>query len=199
MNIVKFREIKQEIRLIGIDDAPFIPRKEGKTRLFGVIFRGRLWIEGVIQTIITVDGFDATQKISEMIINSPHYGQLRVIMLAGITFGGFNVVDIKKIFETTGLPIIVVCEKQPDLESIKIAIQNTSNWEERWQFIEHSGQFYEYLPKPSIKNPIFFQITGLDLKDAKQILKISIGVSTLPEPLRVAHMIGRSFLIKPDI
>jgi len=194
MNPVKFREIKNEIRLIGIDDAPFVPRKEGTTRLFGVVFRGRLWVEGVLQTTIIVDGLDSTQKISKMILNSPHYGQLRVIMLAGITFGGFNVVDVNEIFEKTHLPIIVVCEKQPDLESIKIAIQNTSNWEERWQLIEKSGPLYEYFPKPSVKNPIFFQITGLDLKDAKQILRISIGVSAFPEPLRVAHMIGRSFL-----
>lgn len=198
MNPVKFREIKHEIRLIGIDDAPFIPRTVGTTRLFGVVFRGRLWIEGVLQTHITIDGFDTTQKISEMILNSPHYGQLRVILLAGITFGGFNVVDINSLFETTGLPVIVVCEKQPDLESIKVAIQNTNNWEERWQLIENSGQFYEYLPKPGVKNPIFFQITGLDLKDAKQILKVSIGVSGLPEPLRIAHMIGRSFLNDND-
>ncbi len=194
MNPVKFREIKNEIRILGIDDAPFIPRTEGTTRLFGIVFRGRLWMEGVLQKAIAIDGFDATQKITEMIMNSPHYGQLRVIMLAGITFGGFNVVDVNKIFETTHLPIIVVCEKEPDLQSIKLAIQNLKNWEERWRLIEDTGQFYEYRPKPNVKNPIYFQITGLDVKDAKQILKISIGVSTLPEPLRVAHMIGRSFL-----
>ncbi|MDD1779461.1 MAG: DUF99 family protein [Candidatus Helarchaeota archaeon] len=194
MNLVRFREIKNEIRIIGIDDAPFIPHTEGVTRLFGVIFRGRLWMEGVLQKSIALDGFDATQKIIEMVMDSPHYGQLRVIMLAGITFGGFNVVDVNKIFETTQLPIIVVCEKEPDLPSIKLALQNLKNWEERWRLIEATGQFYEYRPKPNVKNPIYFQITGLDIKDAKQILKTSIGVSTLPEPLRVAHMIGRSFL-----
>ena len=199
MNPVVFRKIKQEIRLIGIDDAPFIPRTAGTTRIFGVVCRGSLRIEGILQTMITIDGLDSTQKISEMILNSPHYGQLRVIILAGITFGGFNVVDVNQLFEITGLPIIVVCEKQPDLESIKIAIQNTSNWEERWQLIEASGQFYEYFPKANVKNPIFFQITGLDLKDARQILKISTGVSAIPEPIRVAHMIGRSFLIRQDI
>jgi endonuclease V-like protein UPF0215 family len=194
MNLVKFREIKNEIRIIGIDDAPFIPRTEGTTRLFGVVFRGRLWMEGVLQKMISIDGFDTTQKIIEMVMDSPHYGQLRVIMLAGITFGGFNVVDVKKVFETTHLPIIVVCEKEPDLPSIKLALQNLKSWEERWRLIEASGHFYEYRPKPNVKNPIFFQITGLDVKDAKQILKTSIGVSTVPEPLRAAHMIGRSFL-----
>ncbi|NVM28548.1 MAG: DUF99 family protein [Candidatus Helarchaeota archaeon] len=194
MDPIKFREIKKEIRIIGVDDSPFIPRTEGTTRVFGVVFRGRLWIEGVLQTIIKIDGFDATQKISEMITSSPHHGQLRVIMLAGITFGGFNIVDINKLFERTQLPIIVVCEKEPDLQSIKIAIEHLSDWEKRWEIIQNTGPIYKYHTKEDVKNPVFFQIKGLELKDAQQILKISAGVSHIPEPLRVAHLIGRSFL-----
>lgn len=195
MDIIKFREIKKEIRIIGIDDAPFIPHsKKGTARLFGVVFRGRLWIEGVLQTTIEIDGLDATQKISEMITASPHFGQLRVIMLAGITFGGFNIVDINHLFEETQLPIIVIIEKMPDLQSIKTALQHTSEWEKRWDIIQNAGPFYEYKTKENVKNPVIFQIKGLELKDAQKILKISAGVSHIPEPVRVAHLIGRSFL-----
>ncbi|NVM54025.1 MAG: DUF99 family protein [Candidatus Helarchaeota archaeon] len=194
MDPIKFREIKKEIRIIGIDDSPFIPKTEGTTRIFGVIFRGRLWIEGVLQTHIAIDGLDATKKISEMITTTPHFGQLRVIMLAGITFGGFNIVDINKLYEETHLPIIVVCEKEPDLQSIKDALQNTTEWEKRWEIIQNTGPIHKFKTKKTVKNPVFFQIQGLELKDAQQILKISAGVSHIPEPIRVAHLIGRSFL-----
>ncbi len=194
MKSIKFREIKREIRIIGIDDTPFTPKMEGTTQIIGVIFRGRLWIEGVLQTVITVDGFDATKKIGSMIMNSSHFGQLRVIMLEGMTFGGFNVIDLDELFEATQLPIIVVCDREPNFQSIKEAIQHTKDWEKRWALIEKSGPFYQYNTKEFVKNPIYFQIKGLELKDAKQILKISTGVSQIPEPIRVAHLIGRSFL-----
>jgi len=194
MDIIKFREIKKEIRIIGIDDAPFIPHSEGTARIFGVVFRGRFWIEGVLQTTIKIDGLDATQKISEMITTSPHFGQLRVIMLAGITFGGLNLVDTNVLFEETQLPIIIIVEKMPNLQSIKVALKHTSEWEKRWEIIQNAGPFYEYQTKMHVKNPVIFQIKGLELKDAQKILKISAGVSHIPEPVRVAHLIGRSFL-----
>lgn len=194
MDPIKFREIKKEIRIIGIDDAPFVPKTEGSTRVFGVVLRGCLWVEGVLQTSIEIDGDDCTDKINEMITKSPHYGQLRVIMLAGITFGGFNIVDINRLFEETKLPIIVVIERPPDLQAIKVALKHTVNWEKRWEIIQKSGPIHEYHTKKKVKNPVYFQIKGLELKDAQQILKISAGVSHIPEPVRVAHLIGRSFL-----
>ena len=40
---VNFREIKKEIRIVGIDDAPFISRRVGKVDLIGIVFRGGSW------------------------------------------------------------------------------------------------------------------------------------------------------------
>lgn len=159
-----------------------------------MVFRGQRLIEGVLQTEIQIDGLDATQRISEMITKSPHFGQLRVIMLAGITFGGFNVVDINRLFEDTCLPIIVICEQPPDLEAIKAAVKHTRESEKRWEIIQNAGPFYQYHTKKEVKNPVTFQLKGLELRDAQKILKLSAGISHIPEPIRVAHLIGRSFL-----
>lgn len=194
MNPIKFREIKKEIRIIGIDDTPFIPKTKGTTQIIGVIFRGRFLIEGVLQTTITIDGFDVTRKIIEMISESPHLGQLRVIMLDGITFGGFNIIDLDLLFQELALPIIVVCDKDPNFASIKEAIQFTENWEKRWALIQKSGNIYHYNIKDDVKAPIYFQLRGLELNDAERILKLTAGISHIPEPIRVAHLIARSFL-----
>ena len=50
-----------------------------------------------------IDGLDATQKLADMINGSPHRHQLRLVMLNGVTFAGFNIVDIKKLYALTGL------------------------------------------------------------------------------------------------
>jgi len=88
----------------------------------------------------------------------------------------------------------VVSEQNPDFAAIKSAIQYTTQWEKRWEIIQNSGPIYHYHTKQNVKTPLYFQIKGLQVKDAKKILKISCGVSHIPEPLRVAHLIGRSFL-----
>ena len=50
-----------------------------------------------MHTHVAIDGFDATEQIASMINSSPHCKQLRLVMLNGITFAGFNVVDIKRL------------------------------------------------------------------------------------------------------
>ena len=77
-----------------------------------------------MHTHIEVDGFDATDQIAQMINASPHSKQLRVVMLNGVTFGGFNVVDIKKLSAATGLSVIALTDDKPDLDAIHSALNS---------------------------------------------------------------------------
>ena len=96
MDRKSFRVIKPEIRVLGVDDGAFTPHVKGQVPVIGVVFRGGYWLDGVMHTRIAVDGFDATERIASMIMGSSHYKQLRVVMLNGVTFAGFNVVDVKE-------------------------------------------------------------------------------------------------------
>jgi len=192
---VKFREIKPELRILGIDDCPFTPRKAGTAILIGVVFRGGLWLDGVMKTEVEVDGLDATDKIANMIRNSPHYDQLRVIMLNGITFAGFNVVNIRRIFELTGLPVIVLVKEKPNVREVEMALKNLPNWEERWKAIQDAGEIIKLSVR---KANIYMQTAGISGEDAERILKISCTRSSIPEPLRVAHIVA-SGLAKPAV
>ena len=129
MNRISFRVIKPEIRVLGIDDGAFKPHVRGKVPVIGVVFRGGFWLDGVIHTWVAVDGFDATEQICSMIIGSSHYKQLRVIMLNGLTFAGFNIVDIKALYSATKLPVITVTREKPDFADIHKALQNLPNSE----------------------------------------------------------------------
>ena len=71
------RVVKPEIRVLGIDDGQFVPHSKTQVLVVGVVFRAGYWLEGVMSTQITVDGFDATTKLANMIRASPHYKQLR--------------------------------------------------------------------------------------------------------------------------
>ncbi|ODS37572.1 hypothetical protein BEH94_10125 [Candidatus Altiarchaeales archaeon WOR_SM1_SCG] len=187
MENIKFYEIKKEIRILGIDDASFNLYEDKKTILIGAIFRGGEWLDGVLKTEVTIDGNDATEKIAGMVKNTRHK-DLRVIMLDGITFGGFNVANIKKIYEETGLGVIVVVRKLPDFEEIEKVIKRYDYYEERKEGIRAAGIPRKVETRPG--NFIYIQCKGIKFEDAEYIVKLSSTRSLIPEPIRVAHLIA---------
>jgi hypothetical protein len=189
------RSIKQEIRIIGFDDGPFIPHSKGKVPVVGVVFRGGNFLDGILKSDVTIDGMDATDVLIKIINQSRHKKQLRVIMLKGITIGGFNMVDISQLHEKTSLPVIVVNRKMPNLEDIKNALKNFDDSENRWKCIENAGKIYKMQIEKN-KN-IYFQFKGLRKEETERIIKLSCTRSSIPEPLRVAHLIA-SALIKGE-
>jgi endonuclease V-like protein UPF0215 family len=185
--------VKPEIRVLGIDDGRFIPHSKSQVHLVGVVFRGGYWLEGVMSTTVTVDGMDSTERISKMVTSSSHYKQLRVIMLNGVTFGGFNIVDIQKLNRHTGLPVIVVTQKKPCMSEVQVALRNLSNSEARWQTILNAGELY-IMDAARGKKQLFVEIAGISKELAQKIISLTSTRSNLPEALRVAHLVASGIM-----
>jgi len=188
-NIVKIRRVKPEIRVLGVDDGVFVPHSKGVATVVGVVYRGGYWLDGVMRTEVEIDGMDATEKIVSMITASPHYDQLRVVMLNGVTFAGFNMVDIKKLFERVRLPVITVTREKPDLDDIRRALRNLPEYENRLEAMENAGKLIEVHTRDA-EQAVYVQIVGISEKDAEKILKSTSTRSNIPEALRVAHIIA---------
>jgi len=178
--------IKKEIRILGIDDSNFT-RDDQDVLVVGALLRGGFWIDGVVSTHIERDGLNATEKITNMVIKA-RYKDVRAIMLKGITIAGFNLVDIEKLNQDTGLPVIVVMRKMPDISAIEKALTNLNHKAKRLEIIKKAGQIYE--GKVQEKSDIFFQFKGIEEDDAREIIRISSMHSNIPEPLRVSHIIA---------
>lgn len=185
----QFRIIKPEIRVLGVDDGAFIPHSKGFAPIIGVVFRGGYWLDGVVSTRVEIDGFDATDRLSSMITRSAHYRQLRVIMLDGITFAGFNVVDIGRLNTETGLPVIAVTRDRPNFDEIHSALKNLPEQEKRWEALLNAGEIFEVNTKIKPKK-VYIEISGILEEDARKIVKLTSTRSSVPEPLRVAHLIA---------
>jgi endonuclease V-like protein UPF0215 family len=184
----RFRVIKPEIRVLGVDDGVFVPRGKGFALIVGVVFRGGYWLDGVMHTKVRIDGLDATDKITSMVTKSPHYKQLRVILLNGVTFAGFNVVDIKRLNVETKLPVIVVSRQKPNFGGIRKALKNLPNSEERWQAISNADELIETRTRGESK--VYMEVAGIWVDDAKRILQLTSTRSNIPEALRAAHLIA---------
>ena len=178
--------IKPEIRILGIDDSALI---SDSIMIVGAVFRGGEWLDGVLRSEITRDGMDATDVIIEMVTSTKHYNQIRVIMLDGVTYGGFNPIDIVRIYEETGLPVIVIMRACPDFEKIEAALENLTQPDERLEIIRRAGRITSVVTKDT-SNPIYIQCAGIDRDDARRIVQLSSTRSNVPEPIRVAHLIA---------
>jgi len=189
LSLKRFRYIKPEIRVLGVDDGIFVPHTKGKVDVVGVVYRGGYWLDGVMRTEVVIDGMDATEKIASMIKKSPHYNQLRVVVLDGITFAGFNVVDINELFKRVDLPVIAVTREKPDLVRIKKALENLPERERRWKAMESAGKIIKVQTR-NAEEAVYMQIAGTSQKDAEKILRKTSTRSNIPEALRVAHIIA---------
>ena len=189
MSVKKFRVIKQEIRVLGVDDGVFTPHTKDLVPVVGVVFRGGFWLDGVMHTSVEVDGCDATDKITSMVITSPHYKQLRVIMLDGITFAGFNVVDVNGLSMQTKLPVITVTREKPDFGEIRKALSNLPRSEERWKAILNAGEVFE-VPGRNKRETVYMQTSRISEEDARRIVRLTSTRSNVPEALRVAHLVA---------
>ena len=189
MSPKRFHSVKSEIRVLGVDDGKFVPHTKGTVKVVGVVYRGAYYLEGFMQTEITIDGLDATEKFASMIKNSSYFGEIRVVVLDGVTFGGFNVVDVRKLSILIELPVLSIVRKKPDLIEIEAALKNFSDFNARWGAIKNAGNLFRVEVKPEFK-PVYLQIAGILFEDAEKILKKICVLSNIPEALRAAHIIA---------
>jgi endonuclease V-like protein UPF0215 family len=174
--------MKKEIRVLGIDDSPFDKFKDKYTTVIGVFFRGGNYADGVVSTRIRVDGVNATRKLAEMINKTRFKSQLRCIFLDGINMAGFNVIDIHRLYKETKVPVIVAVRRKPDLQNIKRVLKRLKMGK-KIKLLDKAGE-------PRKAGRIYIQFAGISFEEAKELVRITATHSFLPEPIRVAHLIG---------
>lgn len=168
--------------VIGFDDAPFAREHRGDVLVVGAVFSG-LRLEGVLSGRVRRDGRNATPVLSALVNGSRFAGQLHAILLQGITFAGFNVVDIHALHLACGLPVIVVTRKPADMKAVRAALDGLPGGRRKWDLIERAG------PMEAVAG-VHVQRAGVSLGATEALLRRLHQHSVLPEPLRVAHLIA---------
>lgn len=169
--------------VVGFDDAPFARQHRGDVLVVGTVFAGTR-LDGVLSTRVRRDGVNATARLAECLLGSPFAPQLHAILLQGIAFAGFNVVDLQELRERTGLPVLVVARQAPDMRAVMRALlAHVPGGVRKWRLIEAAG------PMEPLAG-LHVQRCGIGAGAARQLLEDQKVHSRLPEALRVAHMIA---------
>jgi len=179
--------LRKEIRVIGFDDASFDKFNDTQTLLIGVVYRGGQFMDGVVSSIIDIDGDNATSVMIQLVQSCKFQPQLRCILLDGIAVGGFNIIDTQQLAEQTGIPVLIVIRDYPDIQSMHAALKKLE-MERKITLLNKAGPIEQV-------NKVYVQRINLSSEEAKEILDITCTHSHLPEPLRIAHLIGQGIMM----
>ena len=169
-------------RVVGFDDS----FKDDLAYIVGCV-TCKDYVEGFLIDRIEVDGWDVSEKITDLVSNSKFYKQIKCVLLSGITFAGFNVADLEFIHESLGIPVVVVLERYPDFEKIEKALRNLEGFERRMELVRKAGEVKKV-------GKVLVQLKGCDLDFAERILKLTIRKGKTPEPLRIAHLVASALI-----
>jgi endonuclease V-like protein UPF0215 family len=182
------------MRIVGVDDGAFQSNKKVKQHalLVSVAFH-KLRVSGVRVGRIEVDGRDAN-KVLMSLLRSLRYD---VVMLSGVSFGGFNVVDIATLSKKLHKPVIAITGDRPHNEAVRKALrEHFVDWRDRWRMIRSAGKIYSYAPLR--KEPrLYFEVKGATALFAKKAIGSTAVISRLPEPIRVAGILARGLSSLP--
>lgn len=169
--------------VIAFDDAPFDRDHRGDVLIVGAVYAG-LRLDGVLSAKVRRDGVNATAVLIRTLRASRFLAQAHLILLQGIAFAGFNVVDLDALHQAVHLPVIIVVRRRPNLSSIRAALlEHVPGGRGKWRLIEKAGPM-----EPAAG--LFVQRAGISKDDAHSVLKRLAVHSSVPEPLRTAHLIA---------
>jgi hypothetical protein len=169
--------------VVGFDDAPFECDHRGDVLIVGAVFAGTRLV-GILSSKVRRDGANATRVIAGMVRRSRFHPQLHAALLQGIAFAGFNVVDLPQLHALLGVPIIVVSRRRPDVARIRRALlDHVPGGGRKWRRIEAAG------PVEALDH-VYVQRAGATFDEVQKLIRALSVNSTVPEPLRVAHLVA---------
>lgn len=175
---------KKGLRALGIAES-----YAGRSRsvLAGVVMRKDLRIDGFTSGRVTVGGMDATDIILQM-IHELDRRDINVVLLSGCVIAWFNVIDVQRVAEETGIPVICVTYEESDglLDDLR---HHFPDDEDRIQAYLRLG---EREPVDLGGNrTIYLRATGIGYPDAARFCRDFTLEGKIPEPLRVARLLAR--------
>ena len=177
------------LKILAFDDGFFPPHYKGgrgETLVVGISTYEDMVLDKITYKRVTVDARETTPAIIEQALL---HKNVDIILLDGVTYAGFDVIDPDHVHEELDIPVIVVQQYPLDLEKVEKALKkHFSDWRERYHIIEKVVLRYKYLA--TRWKIIQYYAIGMGRDKAEKVLLKMMIYSPIPEPLRIAHLIA---------
>ena len=169
--------------LLGIDDGPFEKFESPTTPLVAVLMEGHDLVEGVAITEFPVDGHDVTRFLGDWIHGLRLRPALQGVVLGGITIAGLGVVDLPALSERLGVPVLNVGRREPGNDALREALER-AGFPERFEIVAQAPRHVQ------VDETLWVAASGIAPEIAAAWVREARHKAQLPEPLRLAHLIG---------
>lgn len=173
--------------VLGIDDAPFERGCDANVPIVGVMMEGATLVEGVAITQFPIDGEGATDFLAGWIQSLRWRPSLQAVVLGGITMAGLAVVDLVALAAQLELPVLAVTRHDTASSELADALR-VAGWEDRLEILERTP------PAEPMGQGLYVAWAGADAFEVRQLMQATLNKSRLPEPLRIAHLIGAALV-----
>lgn len=174
MRATEIREVKKEIRVLGVAVKP--SRDGGLLHVVAVVFRGGRWLDGVMRT--TAHAVAVTDRLIDMIRASPHHPQIRVLLLHDALIEGGASVDPYRLYKGVLRPVISLSADEGGAAAPEAPADIPV---ERFELKREAG-------------PLFVSSFGLRSRVAARVLEVSTRDGVIPEALRVAGLVASALV-----
>lgn len=186
MDLASLLRLNRAIRVIGFDDAPFQRRRGSRVAISGIVCANTRF-EGMVWGYVRQDGWNATDTICKLLIGGKFLPQLHILLLDGIAFGGFNIIDLPLLSQRLALPCVSVMRHLPNLNAMETALRRLPQPEKRWKILQRAGTIHAF-------PPFYFQVCGETPEITTAVLQKLTDCGNVPEALRLAHLIGAAVI-----
>lgn len=173
--------------LLGIDDAPFRKEQPEDVPIVGVMMEGATLVEGVAVGAFPVDGAGATAYLAEWIGAQRWHEALQGVVLGGITIAGLGLVDLQTLSDALDRPVMAATRHDTTTDDLATALR-AAGLEARLPLLERTP------PAHRVEDGLFVACAGASSAKAARLVRAALGKARLPEPLRVAHLIGAALV-----
>jgi uncharacterized protein len=146
-------------------------------------------IESVAMGRFPVDGEGVTDYLAGWIGGLRTRPALQGVILGGITVAGLAVVDVVGLAERLGLPVLVVTRRNPVGSDLAEALRSAG--------LDHRIAIFQRVPRSfGVGEGLYLAHAGTSRTEAERLVLSCLAKSRLPEPLRVAHLIGQAIVLR---
>ncbi|MGI0151859.1 MAG: DUF99 family protein, partial [Thermoplasmata archaeon] len=113
---------KEHVTVAAFDDGPF-RRGDRWAALAGVLFTTPGTVAALALGRVRVDRLDVTSALLRLLRRPGFERGARAIVLDGISFAGFNLVDLPELARAAGRPVLTVTRDRPDRAALRRALR----------------------------------------------------------------------------
>lgn len=175
--------------VLGVDDAPFDKRQAGPVPIVAVTMEGSDLIESIAIGEFPVDGDGATEYLARWIGGLRTRAMLQAVILGGVTLAGLGIVDVTTLAERLQLPVLVVTRHNPVGSELADALR-AAGLSDRLAVLERIPRAF------GVAEGLYLSHAGATRVEAERLVRVTLSKSRLPEPLRVAHLIGQALVLR---